>query len=124
MIDKQSTKVPPTMNESAMLGIQEWHDNQFLPWMESVKKARELQAQQRGVILDHMAQFQDMLGLLMDGKPLAAVHIWNSLNLHPRLKSMQLVNGGDTVQFVEESGRKDTVAMSDVVSMLESISRG
>ena len=99
--------------------IKDWHEQQFLPWKRAMAGVVENRAMQAAKLQANIGQLQTVLALVMDGKTRSALLAWNTLQLHPALKDLQLGEGGEVLTLVTTGDEVQVLRVDDVVDGLE-----
>lgn len=101
------------------MNVKQWHEQQFLPWKQAVAKVLDDRAAQQQALYQNMGQLQAVVALLLDGKAKQAVMAWNTLQLHPALREVAVLQDGESIRLVETSGRARVLKVDDLLADLQ-----
>lgn len=101
------------------MGIREWHETQFVPWQQAMAKYRDARLQQAARLKDNAGRLQAIVGMLIEGRPRAAMLAWNTLQLHPKLKDLRIGADGETLTLVPEGGGPAVLKLDDLLDELQ-----
>lgn len=101
------------------LTVQEWHQQQFLPWKQAVAKVMEERQAEREMFQQHVGQLQSILALLLEGRNRQAVLAWNTLHLKPTLADIRLGSSGETVTLMPLSGEPVQMGLDEIITDLQ-----
>lgn len=102
----------------ADLTLQEWHEQQFLPWKQAVAKYIDEKQTLLAKLHQNIGQLQTIVALLLDGKTRPALLAWNALQLHPRLEDIRLGKDGETLTLVSAQGVQ-VMRLDDLIEDLQ-----
>lgn len=103
----------------ADMTIEQWHEQQFLPWKRAVAKYMDEKQQQMQRLHQNMGQLQVIVALLLEGRTRQALLAWNTLQLHPKLVDIRLGEDGQVLTLVASGGGVTVLRLDDVIEDLQ-----
>ena len=97
------------------LSIQQWRDEQFVPWQRAMQGYLADKQAQRERLQQHVGALQTIVGLLLEGRTKPAMLAWNTLNLHPQLRDLRLSRDAETLTLVSSDGQSQRLAMTELL---------
>lgn len=103
----------------ADLTLQQWHEQQFLPWKRAVAQYLDEKQQQEARLHENIGQLQTIVALLLDGRTRPALLAWNTLQLHPKLSDIRVGQDGQTLSLVQAGGKVTIMRLDDIIDDLQ-----
>lgn len=97
------------------MNIQQWRDEQLVPWQLAVQGYVADKQGQAQRLRQHVGALQTIVGLLLEGRTKPAMLAWNTLNLHPQLRDLRLSRDGEVLTLVRNDGQSQRLAMVTVL---------
>ena len=101
--------------------IQQWREEEFLPWKEKMRVFLEQRENSNGSLKQQAKSMQRLVGFLLDGKVSEAVTMWNELGLKPKLAEVSLDWQQDTITLQPVTGSHIILNIDDVLADLAEI---
>ncbi|MBI1362714.1 MAG: hypothetical protein GC134_01915 [Proteobacteria bacterium] len=102
--------------------IQEWHQNEFLPWKEAMLKTRDMRVRFSQKVRQHAAELKYIVSLLLEHRGREAVRHWNRLELEPALQMLEL--SADRLVIETLDGEKFAVPIDALLTDLQKMVEG
>lgn len=109
------------MEQQKAKSIRDWYNDDFAPWQRKVADLEAMQGEQRQKLRAHLPELQALVGMLLDGKTKQAVDLWNRLGIHPALRNVEMLGGGDMLKVTEAGGNASDVSVADIVRLVEGL---
>jgi hypothetical protein len=103
----------------AEMTLQEWHEQQFLPWKQAVAQVLEQRQAEQAHFQQHVGQLQSILALLLEGRTRQALLAWNALHLKPALGDIRLAGDGESVTLVPLHGEPVRLTLDEIIADLQ-----
>ena len=102
--------------------VEQWRDNEFLPWKDAMAKYLDERGQQLAKLKAHASDLQTIVALLAEGRTRQAMLAWNTLGLHPKLKDLRV--NGESLTLVGMDGTPTVLMLDDMISDLQALLKG